>query len=352
MYPKDVRVRVKPTRYAKNRQRVGLTPSGEIGMMRKIRGREFRLNIKKFIETQVEDIKKAVGGGKAISALSGGVDSSTCTVLAHRALGSQLTSVFIDDGLMRAGEPEEVAKVFRGLGIKVDVVDRKDEFFAALEGKIDPEEKRKAFRYAFYSAFGREVTKSKARFLIQGTIAADIIETQKGVKTQHNILEQIGIDPEEGFGFKVIEPIKELFKHEVRLVAAELGLPESISNRMPFPGPALATRVLGEVTPERVELVRRATVIVEQELAPLKPFQAFAVLLNDMGTGLKDGGRAFGHVIIVRSVESRDAMTAEPTPVPWEILTRLAKRITKEIPEVTRVAYELTSKPPATIEYI
>jgi GMP synthase (glutamine-hydrolysing) len=310
------------------------------------------MNVKKFIETQIEDIKKTIGGDKAISALSGGVDSSACTVLAHRALGSQLKSVFIDHGLMRAGEPAEIARIFKGLGITVEIADKKKEYFAALKGKSDPEEKRKAFRYAFYSSFGKEVLKSKARFLIQGTIAADIIETQKGVKTQHNILEQIGIDPEEGFGFKVVEPLKELFKHDVRLVAKELGLPELIYNRMPFPGPALATRIIGEVTPERVALVRAATVIVEEEVAPHKPFQAFAVLLEDRGTGIVAGKRSFGHIVIVRSVESKDAMTAEPSPLPWDTLMRISRRITAEMPSVTRVTYELTPKPPATIEYI
>ena len=310
------------------------------------------MNVKNFIEAQVEEIKKTVGKGKAISALSGGVDSSTCTVLAHRAIGPQLTNIFIDNGLMRAGEPQAVVKAFADLGIAVDVVDKKKEFFSALKAKTDPEEKRKAFRYAFYYSFGREVLKSKAPFLIQGTIAADIIETQKGVKTQHNILEQIGIDPEKGFGFKVVEPLKELFKHEVRLVARELGLPETIYNRMPFPGPALAARVIGEVTPDRVALVRAATVIVEEEMAALKPFQAFAVLLSDKGTGIVDGKRTFGDIIIIRSVESKDALTAEPTPVPFDVLNKMARRITKEIPSVSRVAYELTSKPPATIEYI
>src|SRR5512137_2449406 len=297
------------------------------------------MNVKKFIETQLEEIKKTVGDGTAISALSGGVDSSACTVLAHRALGSQLKSIFIDHGLMRAGEPPEIVKVFAGLGIKVDVVDKKKEYFAALKGKADPEEKRKAFRYAFYSSFGKEVLKSKARFLIQGTIADDIIE-------------QIGIDPEEGFGFKVVEPLKELFKHEVRMVSKELGLPESIYNRMPFPGPALATRIIGEVTPERVALVRAATVIVEEEVVAHKPFQAFAVLLEDKGTGIVEGKRHFGNIIIVRSVESKDAMTAEPSPLPWTTLMKISKRITTELPQVTRVAYELTAKPPATIEYI
>ena len=310
------------------------------------------MNTRKFIEKQIEEIRRIVGEGKAISALSGGVDSSACTVLAHRALGSKLKVLFIDDGLMRRNEPEDVRAIFAGLGIAVDIVDTSREFFAALKGKVDPEEKRKAFRYTFYKTFGREVLRSKARYLIQGTIAADIIETKGGIKTQHNILEQIGIDPEKGFGFKVIEPLRELFKHDVREVARDLDLPERIYARMPFPGPALATRVIGEVTPKRVALVRKATEIVEEEIAPLKPFQAFAVLMNDMGTGIEGGKRKFGHVIIIRSVESRDAMTAEPTPVPWDLLMKMSRRITAEIPEVTRVAYELTPKPPATIEYI
>lgn len=310
------------------------------------------MDFKSFIPDQIQAIKDTVAGEKAISALSGGVDSSACTVLAHRAIGGNLKSIFIDDGLMRENEPQEVKNIFGDLGIDVDVVDASEEFFAALKGKIDPEEKRKAFRNTFYSVFGREVQKSEARFLVQGTIAADIIETKGGIKTQHNILEQIGIDPEAGYGFKVVEPLKELFKPEVRLVAEAVGLPESIHQRMPFPGPGLATRVVGEVTLERVDRVRRATTIVEQETLPFKPFQAFAVLLNDQGTGVVDGKRRFGDIMIIRSVESRDAMTAEPSPIPWEVLLTIAQRIVTEIPEVVRVAYELTSKPPATIEYI
>jgi len=310
------------------------------------------MDTRKFIEKQVEEIKKTVGSNKVISALSGGVDSAVATILAHKALGSQLKIVFIDHGLMRENEPQEVKTAFQRLGIELEIVDAHNEFFEALKGKVDPEEKRKAFRYAFYKVFGREVLRSKAQFLIQGTIAADIIETKGGIKTQHNILEQIGIDPEKGFGFKVIEPLKELFKHEVREVGKALGLPEHMYKRMPFPGPALATRIIGEVTPERVALVRKATKIVEEEVATFQPFQAFAVLMNDMGTGMAEGKRKFGHIIIVRSVESQDAMTAQPTPLPWDVLTKIAHRITKEIPAVVRVAYEITSKPPATIEYI
>jgi GMP synthase (glutamine-hydrolysing) len=207
------------------------------------------LKVKEFIENKIAEIKKTVGAESAISALSGGVDSSACTILAHRAIGGRLKVIFIDDGLMREGEPRQVQETFGQLGIGVDIVGAQDEFFGALAGKLDPEEKRKAFRQTFYSVFGREVRNSRARFLVQGTIAADIIETKGGVKTQHNILEQIGIDPEKGFGFKVVEPIKELFKPEVRRVAKELGLPESVYRRMPFPGPGLMARVLGEVTP-------------------------------------------------------------------------------------------------------
>jgi len=314
--------------------------------------KEKHVNVKQLIKDKVADIQKTVGNREAISALSGGVDSSACTVLAWRALGANLKVIFIDDGLMREGEPEQVRAVFGKIGIDVEIVNARNEFFGALAGQTDPEDKRKAFRQTFYTVFGHEVRRSGARFLVQGTIAADIIETKGGVKTQHNILEQIGIDPEQGFGFKVVEPIKELFKPEVRRVAKELGLPESVYNRMPFPGPGLMARVLGEVTPERVAIVRAATVVVEQEIRKLSPFQAFAVLLNDMGTGIEAGKRKFGHIIIIRSVESRDAMTAKPTPVPWEALMKMSRRIVKEIPTVTRVAYELTPKPPSTIEYI
>ncbi len=310
------------------------------------------MDFKNSVPDRIQEIKNTVGEEKAISALSGGVDSSACTVLAHRALGENLKSIFIDDGLMREGEPQEVQQIFGDLGIKVDIVEAADEFFAALAGKIDPEEKRRAFRDTFYSVFGREVKNSGARYLIQGTIAPDIIETTGGVKTQHNILEQIGIDPEAGYGYKVVEPIKDLFKPGVRVVAEAVGLPEEIHQRMPFPGPGLATRVVGDVTPERVARVRRATVIVEEEILHLKPFQAFAVLLSDMATGVQDGKRKFGDIVIVRSVESKDAMTAEATHVPWDVLNKIAARIVTEIPEVVRVAYELTPKPPATIEYI
>jgi GMP synthase (glutamine-hydrolysing) len=280
------------------------------------------------------------------------VDSSTCTVLAHKALGDRLQVIYIDDGLMREDEDKYVTRIFSDMGIKVEVINARKEFFSALKGITDPEEKRKAFRNKFYEVFGEAVLKSGAKHLVQGTIAADIIETKGGVKTQHNILEQIGIDSEKGYGFKVIEPLKELYKFEVREVAKSLGLSKELYQRMPFPGPGLATRVIGEVTEERVRRLSKATQIVEEEIADLEPFQAFAVLLNDKGTGIEQGKRKFGEIVIIRSVESRDAMTAEPTKVPWKLLMKISKRITEEIPSVTRVAYEITPKPPATIEYI
>lgn len=310
------------------------------------------METKKFIEEKVNEIKETVGEGKAISALSGGVDSSTCTVLAHKAIGDRLKVIYIDDGLMREDEDKYVSQVFYDMGIEVEVINARKDFFSSLKGITDPEEKRKAFRSKFYEVFREAVLKSKAKYLIQGTIAADIIETKGGVKTQHNILEQIGIDSEKGYGFKVIEPLKELFKHQVREVAKSLGLPEELYKRMPFPGPGLATRVIGEVTEERVLKASKATRIVEEEIISLEPFQAFAVLLNDKGTGTEGGKRKFGEIVIIRCVESKDAMTAVPTKLPWAILNKISKRITQEIPSVTRVAYEITPKPPATIEFI
>jgi len=311
------------------------------------------VDAKTFVREQIAAIREAVGSETAISALSGGVDSSVVTVLAHKAIGKQLRSIFIDDGLMRKDEPKEVKTAFAKMGIPVKVINAKKQFFAALAGITDPEEKRKAFRDTFYTVFGKAVRDSGAHFLLQGTIAADVIETKKGVKTQHNVLEQIGIDPKSGYGFVMLEPIKTLFKDEVRLVGKAVGLPALFYQRMPFPGPGLATRCLGEVTPRRVAIVRTACNVVEEEVRRLKPFQAFAVLLDDQATGMKKNGRrAFGHIIAVRCVESTNAMTAEATEIPWPILRKIRDRILADIPSVTKVVYDLTAKPPSTIEYI
>lgn len=313
-----------------------------------------KINLEKFIELKIKEIKNSVGLNKAVVAVSGGVDSATCAVLASQALDKKLMAVFIDDGLMRENEAETVRKLLLKARVKLNIIKTKKEFFSALKGIEDPEEKRKAFRETFYQTLGKITKKNRAKFLIQGTIAEDILETRGGIKTQHNVLAQIGIDPKK-YGFRVVEPLRQLYKPQVRKVAEALGLPKEIFARRGFPGPGLATRIVGEVTPERVAIVRKATKIVEEEINLKnfpKLFQAFAVLLKDKGTGVKEGKRTFGEIIIIRSIDGKDAITVKATQVPWKILQKTQKRITKEIPSVARVCYEITPKPPATIEYI
>ena len=216
----------------------------------------------------------------------------------------------------------------------------------------DPEEKRNAVTNTFYAkVFGRLVRETGAKFLLHGTILTDIEETVAGIKRQHNILAQLGIDPEKEYGYKVLEPLQTLRKDGVRKVAKILGLPGELTKRIPFPGPALATRIVGEVTEERLEIVREATDIVEKELGKIKAFQYLAVLLNDKATGIREGKREFGQIIVVRCINSVDARTATVTKIPWDKLNRISKRITS-IKGVNRCLYDLTPKPPATIEYI
>ena len=305
---------------------------------------------KEFIEKSLKEIKKKVGDNKVISACSGGVDSTVATVLVHKAVGKNAVAVFIDDGLRREGEPEFVVKTLKNIGIRTRFVDAKREFFEVFKGKVDAEEKRKAFRDKFYKKLGEVSKEEKIGFIAQGTIKADVIETVKGIKSQHNVLEQIGINPET-YGYKILEPLKELFKPDVRKVARELGLPKEISERMPFPGPALSLRVLGEVTPEKIAVVRKATQIVEEETRELGVFQAFAVLHNDKATGIKDGKRVYGNIITVRIVDSQDAVAAKASLVDYEILMRICGRITRELASVVRCLYDITDKPPATIEF-
>lgn len=307
-------------------------------------------NPKEFVDASLVEIKKILGSSRVLSACSGGVDSTVTTFLVHKAVGEKLTAVFIDDGLRREGEPEFVMQTLKNLGIKAKYIDAKKEFFETFKGKLDAEEKRKAFRDKFYKTLGKVAKDEKVEFMAQGTIKADVIETVKGIKSQHNVLSQIGINPEK-YGYKILEPLRELFKPEVRKVARELGLPKEISERMPFPGPALSLRVLGEVTPERVAMVRKATVIVEEETIGLGTFQNFAVLHNDMATGMKNGERVYGNIITVRIVESEDAVTAKAKQVPYPVLMKIAKRITEENPTVVRCLYDLTDKPPSTIEF-
>jgi len=254
--------------------------------------------------------------------------------------------------LMRDSDEKRVRGELKPFGIKVKTLSVQKDFFKALKGKEDPEEKRKAFRNLFYKTLGKAVKEAGVESMIQGTIAADIIETKGKIKTQHNILKQIGIDPKKHFGFKAVEPLREIFKPQVRKVAKELGFSQRVYKQMPFPGPGLATRIVGEVTPERVKILRHAVSIVEDGIEELKPFQAFAVLLNDKATGIRNGKRSFGNIIAIRSVESKDAMTASVTKIPWETLESIRDRMIKEIPQVVKVLYDITPKPPSTIEYI
>ena len=306
-----------------------------------------------FNTTQIREILGVVGDdGLAINALSGGVDSSTVTMLGHMALGDRLKTYFIENGLMREGEPEYVVSVFQNLGVSVEVVDAREQFFAALKGLTDPEEKRDVgITNTFYGEVFRKLVKeSGAKYLLQGTILTDVDETAAGIKRQHNVFEQIGIDPQKAFGYKIIEPLVQLRKDGVRMVAKALGLPEEIYNRKPFPGPALATRVIGEVTPERIQTVRQATTILEKELIGVDAFQYMAILHDDRVTGMRDGKRDYGLQIEIRCWNSVDARVATPTELPYETLEILAKRMTGEVPGVVSVTYNITGKPPSTME--
>ena len=307
----------------------------------------------KFIEQKVHEISSSVGSGLAINALSGGVDSSAVTMLGHRALGERLKTYFIENGLMRHNEPQEIVSLFKGLGVSVEIVDAQEQFFDALKGLTDPEEKREAITQTFYrDVFGKLVRESGARYLLQGTNYTDVEETVAGIKRQHNILEQLGIDTEEEYGYAVIEPLTQLRKTAIREVAKAIGLPEKIYARPPFPGPALAARIIGEITPRRVEIVRNATKIVEEELCNMGAFQYLAILHDDRVTGVKNGKRDYGFQIEVRCWDSKDAITGSPTRLPYDVLDTLAERITKEVPGVVSVTNNITRKPPSTIEAI
>lgn len=311
------------------------------------------LDTDQFIDKKVKEIDRTVKSGLAINALSGGVDSSAVTMLGHKALDKRLKTYFIDNGIMRRDEPQAVASLFKTLGVTVEIIDARDKFFKALKGISDPEQKREAITQTFYKdVFGKLVKKSKARYLLQGTILTDVDETVAGIKRQHNVFAQLGIDPQKAFGYKIIEPLVQLRKDGVRKVAEALGLPKSSFNRMPFPGPALSARVIGEVTPRKIEIVRQATAITEETLSSAGAFQCMAILHNDRVTGIRDGKRDFGMQIEIRCWDSIDARKAEPTRLPYETLTALAKRITAEVAGVVSVTYNITSKPPSTMEAV
>jgi len=302
------------------------------------------VKVDKFIQDSIQKIKKDIKG-RAIIALSGGVDSSVCAVLAHRAIGDLLTPIYIDTGLMRKGETEIIKKIFSDMNLQV--IDGKENFLKALKGKTDPEIKRKAVGEAFIREFEWEAKLLGAKYLIQGTIYPDRIESEGGIKSHHNV----GGLPSVMDFESIVEPIADLYKDEVREVARALGLPKEVSDRMPFPGPGLSVRIIGEVTEEKLDVVREANAIVEEELLEqFKPWQTFAALL-EKGTGVKGDVRVHGWIIAVRAVQSRDGMTAEAMELPWGVLQKIQSRITSEIPNVSRVLYDLTPKPPATIEF-
>ena len=393
-------------------------------------------NPKRFVDIQVKKIREIIGREKALIAVSGGVDSSTCAVLTHIAIGENLICVILDDAFMRKGEPEKVAETLSkpplNLPVKIEPVQEK--FLSALEGLRDAEEKRKAFRRTFYETLSEIAKRENSRFLVQGTILADIIETQGGIKTQHNVLEQIGINTRELYGFKVVEPLVSLLKWQVREVARYLRIPSDITERQPFPGPGLSVRVVGEIRRDKLASLKTATEITEEKLSKYKPSQYFAAIIDnkeiphlnvsrivkkasrildldanqvsikvfaDKATGVKDKTRAYGgilafksigrdgsivekditqlvdlqrtileenqdftrvfymiaeretskpYAVVIRAVETEDFLTARVSDLPWKVLKEAAEAILEECPDVSEVYYDVTPKPPATIE--
>ncbi len=301
--------------------------------------------VDEFIPEAITEISDAIGDANAVIALSGGVDSSTAAALTYEAVGDQLTPVYVDTGLMRKGETAEVRETFEYME-SLRIVDARDRFLAALEGVTDPEEKRHVIGEQFIREFETVAREVDAEYLVQGTIYPDRIESEGTIKSHHNV----GGLPEAIDFDGIIEPMRDLYKDEVREVARALELETVVSERMPFPGPGLAVRVLGEVTEEKLEVAREATAVVEDELTDYDPWQAFAAVVGK-ATGVKGDNRVHGWIIAVRSVESRDGMTARAQELEWETLQRIQSRITGTQENVSRVMYDVTHKPPATIEY-
>jgi GMP synthase (glutamine-hydrolysing) len=379
----------------------------------------------KFIENSLPKLRAQIGNGKALVALSGGVDSSVAAALVNKAIGKQLKAIFLDTGFMREGEPAQVKMRMKEIGIDVEIRNVADEFMAALSGLSDAEEKRVAFRETFYNVFGREARGTGCDFLVQGTIAPDWIETEGGIKSQHNVLDQIGIDTKTKFGFKLVEPLAQLYKDQVRAVGKEMGLTREVYERQPFPGPGLMVRCVGEVSEDKVHDLRKSVAIVEKHVTNGDGQQYFAAifgsegkedgeisahaskifndtcsayLFNAKGTGVKGDLRFYGHIaglklakrhaikelaekqleiviktgtvcrtlaeiseragaktapycVAVRCIKTRDFMTAAPSELEWKRLEMIAAEILEACPRVWRVYYDVTPKPPGTVEF-
>jgi len=388
-----------------------------------------QFNAASFIKNQIEKLKETLKGEKVLIAVSGGVDSTTCAALTRKAVGEKLTCILIDTGFMRLGEPEHIREVLSKppLNLPVTIINAGERFMNRLTGLSDAEEKRKSFREEFYKVLSEEARSRGCRYLVQGTIAPDWIETKGGIKTQHNVLVQVGVKTEEKYGFTLVEPLANLYKDQVRLVARSLGVPKEISERQPFPGPGLTVRCVGNVEPEKLHELKKATSIVEKELSKFKFQQYFAAILDgefsedeeslkaasiakntlglnkayakvfkNLATGVKGDERVYGkvlgvklndgsvefkdlmnlqsrlisevkrlsrvlyfilgkrggrYVIAVRAVTTRDYMTANVAEVSFKTLRTIGEKILRSCPKVSEVYYDVTPKPPATIEY-
>lgn len=335
------------------------TPDGQTmleNFLYNVCGCQGNWTMESFIQSQVNEIRRKAGDKKVLCALSGGVDSSVAALLVHKAVGNQLTCIYVDHGFMRKGESEQVKKTFsEGFQLNLDFIDAKERFMAKMEGVSDPEQKRKIIGNEFIWLFEDEARKlGQIDFLVQGTVYPDIVEsgteTAETIKSHHNV----GGLPE-NMQFELIEPLKMLFKDEVREVGRELGLPEEIVWRQPFPGPGLAIRIIGEVTAEKLDILKEADAIVRQEIKDyglhMDVWQYFAVLPSIRSVGVMGDSRTYGYPIILRAVTSDDAMTADWARLPYDLLEKISNKIVNEVHGVNRVVYDITSKPPGTIEW-